>query len=583
MSGPVRLPPVVAQPGPKLLPTLMLILTACSGPIEPTTDAASLCRSDHTAITAVQGGGFGSPLAETMVSVRGFVTHAEPGKGFYLEEQAAADNASRALFVADEALSRTVSSGQEVAVRGRVAELGAGRDTLTSLVEIAEHGVCADDADLPLTHVALPLDSRQREALEGMRLTFDAPLFFTDHYEMFRGEWTLSSDAPLRVPTEDAAPGNAAAALTQENLERAIGAVLPGPDFPALPVGASVSHVQGVLGRDGKEQRLLLESTPRAAASDSEPIDPPADDSLRIVSMNLLNYFNGDGRGSGFPTARGAQNLADFRAQQERTAAAIARLQPHLLAVQELENDGFGPDSAAQSLLDLLNGTGFSDWAVVDPAVGRIGGDVITVGLFYRSKVLEPAGPAELLRGPAFDGLSRVPVAQLFRERSTGSSFLVAVNHLKSKGRCPDDGPNADQGDGQGCWNRARVEAVSALLPWLDRLAEKSTDRQLLVLGDMNAWRREDPIRAYRNGGYIELVEELSGLPQHSFVYFGQRGTLDYALASTSLRARARQATIWHINADWPRNMSLPRPWLRMSDHDPVVVDLELSQSATSD
>jgi predicted extracellular nuclease len=341
--------------------------------------------------------------------------------------------------------------------------------------------------------------------------------------------------------------------------------------------------VRGVLGHEGKGQRLLLESTPRATTSDFETVEPPADDSLRIVSLNLLNYFNGDGRGGGFPTERGAQSLADFQAQQERTAATIAHLQPHLLAVQELENDGFGSDSAAQSLLDLLNSAGFSDWAVVDPALGRIGGDIITVGLFYRRQVLEPAGPAELLQAPAFDGLSRVPLAQGFRERATGNSFLVAVNHLKSKGRCPDVGPDADQGDGQGCWNQARVDAVNAILPWLDGLAEKYTNRQVLILGDMNAWRREDPIRAYRAGGYLELVEELSGLPQHSFVYFGQRGTLDYALASPSLRARARRATIWHINADWPRNMSLPRPWLRMSDHDPVVVDLELSQSATSD
>lgn len=582
MSVPARLSRLVALPGRKLLPTTILVLAACSEPIEPTTDATPLCRGDQTAITAVQGEGFTSPLAETVVTVRGIATRVEPGKGFYLEEKGAAGKASRALYVADDALSRTLRVDQDLAVRGRVAELGPGQDTFTALVDTTEHGICADEAEPPLTHVALPLDSRQREALEGMRLSFQAPLSFTDHYEMFRGLWTLSSGTPLRVPTEDAAPGSAAASLALENHERTIGAVLPGPDYPALPVGTSVSHVQGVLGREGNEQHLLLESTPRAATSEYDSIGAADDDSLRIVSLNLLNYFNGDGHGGGFPTERGAQSLDDFQAQQKRTAAAIAQLQPHLLAVQELENDGFGDDSAAQSLLDLLNGTGFSDWAVVDPAVGRIGGDVITVGLFYRKQLLEPAGPAELLQGPAFDGLSRVPVAQLFRERSTGGSFLVAVNHLKSKGRCPEAGPDADQGDGQGCWNQARVDAVNALLPWLDGLAEKSANRQVLILGDMNAWRREDPIRTYRAGGYLELVEELSGLPQHSFVYFGQRGTLDYALASPSLRDRARRAAIWHINADWPRNMSLPRPWLRMSDHDPVVVDLEPSQSSTS-
>ena len=80
----------------------------------------------------------------------------------------------------------------------------------------------------------------------------------------------------------------------------------------------------------------------------------------------------------------------------------------------------------------------------------------------------------------------------------------------------------------------------------------------------------------------IDLVEHLDGLPQHSFRYFGQAGTLDYAFASPQLVGRARSASIWHINADWPRNMDLPAPWLRMSDHDPVVIDLDFNQASTS-
>jgi predicted extracellular nuclease len=99
----------------------------------------------------------------------------------------------------------------------------------------------------------------------------------------------------------------------------------------------------------------------------------------------------------------------------------------------------------------------------------------------------------------------------------------------------------------------------------------------------MNAWRSEDPISAFRTGGYIELVETLAGLRQHSFLYFGQRGTLDYAWASPQLARQARHAAIWHINADWPRDGALPQPWLRLSDHDPVVVDFDFSQAATSD
>jgi len=43
------------------------------------------------------------------------------------------------------------------------------------------------------------------------------------------------------------------------------------------------------------------------------------------------------------------------------------------------------------------------------------------------------------------------------------------------------------------------------------------------------------------------------------------------------------QAYIWHVNAAFPAKMELPQPWLRFSDHDPVVVELRIRQSKTSD
>jgi predicted extracellular nuclease len=562
---------------------LALTLGACSGDGESPDPLQSLCRANPVPISAVQGDGAVSPHVGATATVRGIVTRVEPGWGFYLEDAAHGGDASRGIFVADEPLSLTVRKAQEVVVSGRVEERGAGPDTLTSLSTIETAGTCAEQAVLPLTTVSLPLDARQREALEGMRLALGEPLAFSDHYNAHRGQWTLSPGAPLRLPTEDAAPGEAAVAMARRNRQSAIEVILSGPDRPVVPVGAAVTGVQGVLGQLDDEQRLLLEQLPQVSFTTPAMIDPPAPGRLRIVSLNLLNYFNGDGQGGGFPTERGARNAAEFREQQKRTAAGLERLKPHLLAVQELENDGFGPRSAAGSLLELLNRGEASDWTVVDPGLGRIGGDVITVGLFYRRQALEPIGDASLLHDPAFAGRSRVPLAQLFRDRASGSTFLAVVNHLKSKGRCPDVGPDTDQGDGQGCWNLSRTEAVQALLPWLQALSEKAGTRQVIILGDMNAWRREDPIRAFRAGGYIELVETLAGPPQHSFLYFGQQGTLDYALASPQLARLARHAAIWHINADWPRDGALPQPWLRLSDHDPVVVDFDFSQAATSD
>ena len=562
---------------------IMLAAAACSQkPDAPL--AAAPCGGAGTAIQAIQGAGDRSPLVDTTVATRGVVTRVEPGKGVYVEDpDDGGDNRSRGLFVSSGELSGLLRSGQHVEVSGRVAELGDRSDTLTALIQPDAHTVCAESVPLPATPAELPLDRQAREALEGMRLSTGQSLVVSDVYSMHRGEWTVSTAGPLRLPTEEVAPGPAAVELERVNRQRELKLVLPDPAFPAAPTGASVGPMWGVLGHDGEQQRFYPENTPAVDAVLSRPVEPPVAGHIRIVGANLLNYFNGDGRGGGFPTERGAETPDEFRAQQERTRAAFERLQPDLLAVQELENDGFGPDSAAQSLLELLSGSGESDWAFIDPGIGAIGGDVITVGLFYRRQTLEAVGQPHLLKGPAFEGLSRQPLAQLFRDRASGETILVASNHLKSKGRCPDQGPDSDRGDGQGCWNTARVQAVQRLTPWLAGLAEDAGTDNILILGDMNAWRQEDPIREFRAAGYFELVEELSGLPQHSFLYFGQRGTLDYAFASPALRPNARRAFIWHINADWPQKMLLPEPWLRMSDHDPVVVDLDFSQAATSD
>ncbi len=557
----------------------------CSDSAPPDDRGALLCQAEATAISVVQGENWYSPLQDSTVTIRGIVTFSDPGKGFYIEESGVVQPArsSKALYVSDASLAGLVIPGQQWTLSGRVEETGAKKDKRTSLTDVTSHALCAENLDLPLTRAELPMNSKNREALEGMRLAFEQALSITDIYNLHRGETTLSVNGALRVPTEIRMPGGYAVQQAMENRLRSIDALLPGTTFEPAPVGSTLRQVIGVLGHDGNQQQLLLESWQINESPQAAVLAPPAPGDLRIVSTNLLNFFNGDGRGAGFPTERGAKTLLDFEKQKDRTRAATATMRADLLAVQELENDGFGEFSAAQSLVELLSHAGLGDYAFVTPSEDRIGNDIITVGLFYRPQALEPIGPAHVLYAPEFDGLSRPPLAQLFRHRDSGAKLLVAVNHLKSKGRCPESGENTDQEDGQGCWNRARAAAVQALVPWLKSLSLDAGSDHVLILGDMNAWRNEEPIEQFKAAGYVDLVEERSGLPQHSFLYWGQTGTLDYAFASPALAGKARQAVIWHINADWPGDMDLPEPWLRMSDHDPVIVDFSFSHSATSD
>ena len=519
---------------PDILPGLLLavLLAASCNKTSPQKTSAELCTGETTDISTIQGDGYYSPLQDQEIAVGGIVTRVEQDSGFYLEEHGdgKAGTASRALFVATDSVQ--FKPGMRVHLGGTVTETGQRRDKLTTITLPHSFELCSENNDLPLTRPELPLDNPAREALEGMRVSFGPGMVITDTYSMYRGVITLSSSDPQRVPTEDMAPGRKANEAARINREHAVRARLPGLTFQPAPVGTPIMESIGILGHDGREQLLLLHRPTTGDTVLPQSIKPPLAGGIRVVNSNLLNFFNGDGKGTGFPTERGAKTRIEFIEQTARTQAAMSALKPDLLAVQELENDGFGPLSAAASLLAVLEDAVDSKYAVVTPAEDRIGGDVITVGLFYRMDKLLPEGPAHTLDSIEFQQLSRQPLAQVFRVKGTDQRFLVAVNHLKSKGSCPESGPNSDQGDGQGCWNPARAAAVDAQMPWLKNLAADTGTSHILVMGDMNAWRQEDPIRNFRGHGMIDLVEQLDGLPQHSFRYFGQSGTLDYVFAS---------------------------------------------------
>ena len=169
--------------------------------------------------------------------------------------------------------------------------------------------------------------------------------------------------------------------------------------------------------------------------------------------------------------------------------------------------------------------------------------------------------------------------------------FTAVVNHLKSKGSDCNHVGDPDTGDGQGNCNITRTNAAEALVDWLDTDPTGSGDTDFLVLGDMNAYAQEDPITVFRDAGYVDTIDEFLGGEGYSYVFQGQSGYLDHALASPSLAAQVTGVTEWHINADEPialdynANFKSPNQVetfysddaYRSSDHDPVLVGLSLN------
>jgi predicted extracellular nuclease len=253
----------------------------------------------------------------------------------------------------------------------------------------------------------------------------------------------------------------------------------------------------------------------------------------------------------------------------------------------EIENDGYGANSAIQDLVNGLNdAAGAGTFAFVNPGVAQIGADEIAVGFIYRPARATPVGAPAILDSsvdPRFlDSKNRPTLIQTFEALATGERLTLAVNHLKSKGSDCDDVGDPDAGDGQGNCNGTRTAAAEALVDWLATDPTGSGDPDFMIIGDLNAYALEDPVTAIKSAGYEDLVARLDPHDAYGYVFGGQAGYLDHALATVGLAARVVGVAVWHINADEPRALDYNEEFnpaylyspdaYRSSDHDPVLV-----------
>lgn len=549
----------------------------------------------------VQGSGASSPLAGQTVTVEGILTqdsrHSGGFGGFYLQQADTETDqnpaTSEALFI----YTRLTKGkpGQRLRLTGTVKEYHG----LTELVDVGKLTVCGA-APLPRPiDVSLPW-SQPPESLENMRVRFSHPLTIIDHYNLaIFGELTLAATDQV-TPTEYLAPGPEARRQSQRHQQHRVllddGQSVRNPDpvpWPptgldnphTLRAGDTVAGIEGILDFRFGQWRVQPDRQPRFKRVNVRPEAPakPSGANLRVLTLNLENYFNGDGQGGGFPTARGAKNLNAFQYQSRRLAAAILASDPDILAATEMENDGYGSNSALAELARQLG----SNWAFI-ATPGQDGSDAIRNVLLYRSDRVTPAGAASRPDSGRFSALDRPPIAQVFQLTGNHQTVRVVVPHLKSKSCRNARTANTDQHDGQGCFNHRRVQAANAILAWLDTLPQPDTLAGTLITGDLNSYAQEAPMQRFYNGGYTSLLHhfhpcDAERCEHHSYRYQGEKGSLDYALASGNLLPSVIRAQSWNINADEPRALaydqptgrSVRGPW-RSSDHNPVITDLKM-------
>ncbi len=576
----------------------------------------------HT-IAQVQGSGTTTPVAGTRVTVEGVVTadHRTGGyNGVYVqtagsggERTVAAGTASDGIFVyltTNTANHPAVTIGDRVRVSGTASEFNG----LTQL-SIAARGdvqVCEQGAPLPApVPVELPLTDDARESVESMLVAPVGAYAVSEVYNTNRyGEVALAAgDKPALTPTDVARPGSAEARqIAADNKARRIlvddgkttnlstAGLLPpyvSKDSP-LRVGDSVEAFgPSVLSYAFEEWRLqptrpvdtdtrpgdrttFKVTNPRTAA----PVNVGGD--LRVASFNVLNYFvhfGGD--------ARGAANEAALAKQEAKIVSAISALDADVVALEEIENSvrfsSSDPQRALKRLVAALNtadGAGTWDYVRTPTELpGAAQQDFITTAIIFKPAKAQPKGASRSVNDESVWFNAREPIAQTFTAGPL--DFVVVANHFKSKSGAG-SGDNADSGDGQGGWNGDRVRQATALATFVDQVKADSDTDNVLLLGDFNAYTQEDPMQVLYGKDY----RNLNNTGKTSYVFNGESGSLDHALASPSLADRVTGVDVWQINAvesyafqyDGLAAFYAPDPY-RASDHNPLVVGINTGAS----
>jgi predicted extracellular nuclease len=574
-------------------------------------------------VPQIQGAGATSPFNGVKLTTEGVVT-AKVGTGFFIQDEAGDGDpgTSDGMFVYMGSAPVSAAVGDLVRVAGTVTEYkpsGANR-SYTELSNVTS--VVTQGSGHSITPANIDLLDVNLANYEGMLVRFPGQLTVNATEALgSRGELTLAvgrREVPTnRYPARSAeaiamAADNAANMITLDDGQFVTPASVPYLDQDGtVRSGYTVSGLIGVLdfgalGSGGAGFKIQPTEAPVFSRDNPRSAVPEvAAGNLRVASANVLNFFTtftdgtdvlgqtGQGCTLGATTSksncRGADNMNEFVRQRDKIVAELKTIDADVVGLMEIQNNG---DYAASYLVDSLNAAyGKVEYSYV-PKPPATGTDAIRVAMIYKPAKLSLVGGA-LSDAAAIN--NRPPMAQTFKA-GNGAKFSLVVNHLRSKGCSGASGANADQGDGQSCFNADRVAQAQELADtFVPQVVAAAGDPDVLLIGDFNSHGMEDPIlyitaaeRQVRFENLLERFVRPNGIP-HSYVFGGESGYLDHALASVSMSAQVAGAMEWNINADEPSVLDYnldgknsaaqalynAQPY-RASDHDPVVISLNL-------
>lgn len=310
----------------------------------------------------------------------------------------------------------------------------------------------------------------------------------------------------------------------------------------------------------GNTRNDLLANTPN--------VDKLGTHTLLVCAMNL-EYYLTEAFGTGSSSTMGPADNAAHQKQRAKTSAALSKINADIYGFVEIQQ---GQGAISEIASDLTRLTGRPYKYINDK--GTVNGTYTKAGYVYCTATVEPHG-IQLKAGKRM-------TAQCFVEKATGEKFVFSLNHLKAKSGTG-TGANADQHDGQGIFNAQRTQEATEVLNNCKPntgIYTSQRDNDILLMGDLNAYAKEDPVQIFVNGGFIDLHRYFHADSSYSHTFRGTAGYLDHAMANSGMLPQVTGMSPYHINSDehdnFTYNSSNDATMFRSSDHDPILVGLKL-------
>ena len=273
---------------------------------------------------------------------------------------------------------------------------------------------------------------------------------------------------------------------------------------------------------------------------------------LVIVGQNMQNYLTNFQASNASCTTQ-----AEFDTKTTKMANVFLALNADIVTVCEAERN----DQILGNLCAKMNDiAGTTVWTYIQDGIRYSTAEAgeyqaIKSGYIYRSDKVTPVGSSySPYTSAEYKARMRI---QLFKENATNEKFTLSVNHFKAKS-------GSDGGE------TTRMQNANNLISTLSGV---SADPDILIMGDLNAYMGEAPIVALQNAGYEEQLVRFDP-DAYTYIYHGEQGILDHAMANAPMAAQITGASPFNINHE-------ASSYYKYSDHDAVVVGISLGNAGT--